>query len=212
MSNTTRQSAPRTHGSVIHWARLYDLLTSILGMGGRSALRRETLDRADLRPGEAVLDVGCGPGVLTIMAKERAGDGEVHGIDASPEMIDAARRKAEKQGRDVAFQAAAVEDLPFPDGTFDVVLSSFMLHHLPDDLKRAGFREVARVLKTGGRLLAVDITGKGSLFWRIMTLAGHRVADDYPQQIAAMMRDAGLAPELLPSNRPQQFYVLAKKG
>lgn len=59
---------------------------------------------------------------------------------------------------DVGFQVGLVEDIPFPDGEFDVVLSRLVLHHLPDDLKRRGVAEMRRVLKPGGRFLAVDFT------------------------------------------------------
>jgi demethylmenaquinone methyltransferase/2-methoxy-6-polyprenyl-1,4-benzoquinol methylase/phosphoethanolamine N-methyltransferase len=211
MSENIGKPAPHTHGSVIHWARLYDLLTRLPGMGG-DARHRETLDRADLRPGESVLDAGCGPGALAILAKERAQDGDVYGIDPSREMIDLARKKAARRRIDAHFELAAIEDLPFPNGRFDLVVSSYMLHHLPADLKRTGMREVARVLKPGGRLLAVDITGKGSLFWRLMRLAGHRVADDYPDELAGIMREAGHAPALLDSTSPQQFHILARKA
>jgi demethylmenaquinone methyltransferase/2-methoxy-6-polyprenyl-1,4-benzoquinol methylase/phosphoethanolamine N-methyltransferase len=91
-------------------------------------------------------------------AKVRAGaDGDVHGIDAAPEMILEAERKAAERQLDVGFQVGLIEDIPLPDGRFDVVLSSLMLHHLPKDLKRRGIAEISRVLKPGGRFVAVDI-------------------------------------------------------
>lgn len=211
MSAEQPQAAPHTHGSVIHWARLYHLLERLPFVGG-DARHREALDHAALQPGERVLDVGCGPGTLALLAKERAGDGEVHGIDPSSQMIELAAERAEQAGLDVSFQTAVIEDLPFPDASLDLVFSTYMLHHLPDEVKQAGLREVARVLKPGGRMLAIDITGKGSIFWWIMRFAGHRVADDYPDELAAMMRDAGLSPELLPSVRAQEFSILARKG
>src|SRR3972149_1795840 len=131
-SSPVRLEEPRTGGSVIHWARLYDLLTSIFGMGSRSAIRQLIVDRAEPRPGEHVLDVGCGTGTLALLAKERVGaGGEVHGIDPSPEMIAVAGEKAAKVGADVRFQTGVIEDLPFPEGSFDLVLSSFIPHPLP---------------------------------------------------------------------------------
>jgi demethylmenaquinone methyltransferase/2-methoxy-6-polyprenyl-1,4-benzoquinol methylase/phosphoethanolamine N-methyltransferase len=171
-----------------------------------------TLDRAELRAGERVLDVGCGTGTLALHAKERAGpEGEVHGIDASTEMIDVAQGKAAKAGADVRFQTGLIEEIPFPDGSFDLVLSSLMLHHLPDDLKQKGFAEIARILRPGGRLLAVDMTGKGSFFWRVMSLVGHRFPDDYADRLTDMMRDAHLSPEILPSEQ-QYVFIRAKKA
>jgi len=85
--------------------------------------------------------------------------GKVFGIDASPEMIARARKKARKAAADVVFENAFVESLPFPDATFDVVLSTTMLHHLPEKARRQCLREVCRVLKPAGRLLAVDFGG-----------------------------------------------------
>jgi ubiquinone/menaquinone biosynthesis C-methylase UbiE len=95
---------------------------------------------------------------LTLLAWSRVGAaGRVCGIDAAPEMIVVARRKAARAGVTVDFQAAVIERLPFPADNFDVVLSSLMMHHLPGDLKRQGLAEVARILKPGGRLLVLDL-------------------------------------------------------
>ena len=121
-------------------------------------MRDMTLDLAGIAPGDKVLDVGCGTGTLTIAAQAQAGaNGEIHGIDAAPEMIEEARRKAIEQGAGIDFQVGLIEDIPFPDDEFDLVLSSFVLHHLPSELKRSGFIEIRRVLKPGGRFLAVDL-------------------------------------------------------
>jgi len=80
--------------------------------------------------------VACGTGTLAITAKRRVGpNGRVFGIDASPEMIKRARKKARKAGVDVVLENAVVEKLPFPDATFDSVLSTVMLHHLPDEAR-----------------------------------------------------------------------------
>jgi ubiquinone/menaquinone biosynthesis C-methylase UbiE len=80
----------------------------------------------------------------------------VHGIDASPEMIDVARRNGSRAGVDVDFQVGLAEAIPFPNGTFDLVVSQLAIHHLPDDLKQSAFGEMHRVLKLGGRCLIVD--------------------------------------------------------
>ncbi len=129
---------------------------NFLGREGR--FRERTVDLAAIARGETVLDVGCGTGNLTMAAKVRAGaDGTVWGIDAAPEMIQEAERKAAEKQLDVRYQVALIEDIPFPDGEFDVVLSSLMLHHLPRDLKRQGVAEISRVLKPGGRFVAVDV-------------------------------------------------------
>jgi ubiquinone/menaquinone biosynthesis C-methylase UbiE len=198
-----------THGHVIHWARLYDVTTGWLGLGKR--WRRRTVERAGVRPGERVLDVGCGPGVLTLLAKERVGQaGEAHGIDPSPEMIALAQTKAAKTGLAARFQIGAVQELPFPDGRFDVVLSSLMLHHVPDDLKGKAFAEIARVLRPGGRLVAVDFSGTG-IRGRLLRLVGHRLRRSYVDDLVALMREAGLRPDALPARRQALVTIVARK-
>jgi ubiquinone/menaquinone biosynthesis C-methylase UbiE len=153
-----RAAAPATKGIRIRWASLYDAMNRAHFLGREQRFREWTVDLAAITPGQAVLDVGCGTGNLTMAAAQRAGpEAEVHGIDAAPEMIRRAERKAAEHEIAARFQVGLIEDLPFPDGVFDVVLSSLMLHHLPPKLKRLGVAEIARVLAPGGRLVAVDI-------------------------------------------------------
>ncbi len=78
------------------------------------------------------------------------------GIDPSVQMIALARRKVERAGLSIDLQPGVIEQLAFPNQSFDVVLSTMMMHQLPDDVKRQGLAEVARVLKPGGRLLVLD--------------------------------------------------------
>jgi ubiquinone/menaquinone biosynthesis C-methylase UbiE len=124
------------------------------------AFRQRIADLARLQPGESVLDVGCGTGTLALEARPRVGEtGRVSGIDPSPQMIARASHKAERVGLVIDFQVGVVEQLSFPDQSFDVVLSTFMMHHLPEDLKHRGLREIARVLKPGGHILVLDMKG-----------------------------------------------------
>ncbi|HEY3038034.1 MAG TPA: class I SAM-dependent methyltransferase [Pyrinomonadaceae bacterium] len=154
---------PRTSGLVLHGtARYYDLLAWLLMRGKEGAFRKKILDLAHLQSGELVLDVGCGTGTLAIAARHRVGPtGTVYGIDASPEMIARAGKKARKAGVDVVFKNGIVEALPFPDGSFDAVLSTLMLHHLPREAREQCAREMRRVLKPGGRVLAIDFATSG---------------------------------------------------
>jgi ubiquinone/menaquinone biosynthesis C-methylase UbiE len=149
----------RTGGIVLHSAAAYDALLTALSFGRERALRSRILGRANLKLGERVVDIGCGTGTTAIIAKELVGaEGTVCGIDASPEMIARARRKASRAGMQIDFVQTAAESLPFPDGQFDIVLSSMMLHHLPAEVRRRCALEVRRVLKPGGRVFAVDFT------------------------------------------------------
>lgn len=107
-------------------------------------------------------------------------------------MIAVARAKAARMKRDVAFQVGVIEALAFPDATFDVVLSSLMMHHLPDDLKREGLAEIARVLKPGGRLLIVDMKRPSGRLSRVLTtMAMHGHMQTGIQDLPAMLRAVG---------------------
>jgi ubiquinone/menaquinone biosynthesis C-methylase UbiE len=185
--------APSTTGAVIHWAARYDLLVWLLTLGREPAFREKVIRLARLEPGESVLDIGCGTGTLAIAAKRRVGlNGAVTGIDASPEMIARARKKATKANVEVSFTTAIAETLPIPDAQFDAVLASMMLHHLPSEARRQCLCEVRRVLKPGGRLLAVDFGGSGE---RRRGLAAHfhRHAHFDLREIIPLMAENGLS-------------------
>jgi len=154
-SHSMEQPA-QTEGSLIRWAPYYDLITNFMMFGHAGMLRQMTVDGALIRRGDSVLDVGCGTGEVTLRAKARTAHGKVYGIDPAPEMIAVARKKAARKHLDVEFRVGVIEALPFPDSSLDVVTSSLMMHHLPDDLKRRGLTEIYRVLKPGGRLLIAD--------------------------------------------------------
>jgi len=197
---------PVTEGRLIRWARLYEPFVWVQTLGQVRTLRTIPLDMARLRPGEQVLDVGCGTGELTLGAARRVGPtGTVYGIDASPEMIEVARRQAHRAGNagsTVKFLIEPVEAMSFPDGSFDVVLSSFMMHHLPGDLKRRALLEIRRVLRPGGRLVVVDLQATAhkprpwDIGWLITRL--HKQSTSSPAEVraaiearAALLRDAG---------------------
>lgn len=192
-SGTHSHAAPETTGGTIHWARFYDLTVKLLATGQDRKLREATITLAALQSGEKVLDVGCGTGDLTLAAKRRVGPtGQVVGIDAAVEMIEVAQSKAAKSNLAIQFQAEAIERLSFADNTFDVVLSSLMMHHLPGDLKQKGLREVYRVLKPGGRIVIVDFAGASpSAPWLTRLAAAHMNHDNIFERLPGLVQDAG---------------------
>lgn len=144
-------------GALIHSAFQYDLLITALTLGRERKFRERLLAPAALQQGESVLDIGCGTGSLALVAKAQVGNaGRVVGVDPSNAMIDRARIKAAKKNVAVDFQVAWAQALRFPDESFDVVLSTVMLHHIPRAGREDALREVKRVLKATGRLVAID--------------------------------------------------------
>ena len=118
-------------------------------IGNPIAIMGELLCEAvDLRSGDTVLDVATGSGNAAISAARRFCD--VTGMDLAPESVEHARRRAEAEGMEIAFEVGDAEDLPYPDASFDVVLSTIGVMFCPDQEKAAG--ELLRVCKPGGRI------------------------------------------------------------
>lgn len=126
-------------------------------LGDEARLREMLIGRAGLQGGESVLDVGCGTGTLALMAAEAlGGDGYVAGIDIAPRMIAMAREKAAKAGRSVDFRVASATEIRFEEKRFDVVFTSLIYHHFTTAERFQALREIWRVLKPGGRYIAVE--------------------------------------------------------
>ncbi|MGO8751657.1 MAG: arsenite methyltransferase [Thermoguttaceae bacterium] len=156
---------------------------------------------ASLKPGETVVDLGCGGGLDVFLAAARVGPaGKAIGIDMTPEMLELARRNAAKAAggkplTNVEFHRATIDDLPLPDASVDCVISNCVINLAPD--KPAVFREIARVLKPGGRLAVSDIALKkplppelgNDLMAYIGCIAGAIFIDEYRDGLA----EAGFA-------------------
>jgi demethylmenaquinone methyltransferase/2-methoxy-6-polyprenyl-1,4-benzoquinol methylase len=133
-------------------AEHYDRACGIMSFGSGQGYRRDALNRAGLRAGMRVLDVGAGTGLLAREIVQVVGlTGRVIALDPSWKMMAAGRRDVK-----LRFVQALGERLPFPDDRFDVVTMGYALRHVPD-LDQT-FEEYRRVLKPGGRLLLLEIT------------------------------------------------------
>jgi SAM-dependent methyltransferase len=125
------------------------ITASYCGVGNPFAL-------GPIREGEAILDMGCGVGIDTIVAAMMVGPtGRAVGVDLTPEMLVGARENARMMGlENVSFEEASAEDLPFEDGSFDVVISNGAFNLIADKLE--ALKEAFRVLKPKGRLMLAD--------------------------------------------------------
>jgi ubiquinone/menaquinone biosynthesis C-methylase UbiE len=136
----------------------YDSYMKKITLGREKSLRRMTVNLAQVKSGDCVLEVGCGTGTLTLAAKQQAGQsGKVFGIDIIPGMIEISKRKAAQSSLDVTFQSGSIENIPFPENQFDVVMCSFMIFHMSEEVRRKGIAEIYRVLKPQGRLMVIDL-------------------------------------------------------
>jgi SAM-dependent methyltransferase len=146
---------------------------------------------ASLRPGETVIDLGCGGGLDVFLAADKVGPtGKAIGIDMTDEMLELSRRNA--AGRtNVEFYKSTIDNMPLPDSSVDCVISNCVINLAPD--KPAVFREIARVLKPAGRVAVSDIALKkplppeigNDLMAYVGCVAGAILVDDYRNWLAA---------------------------
>jgi SAM-dependent methyltransferase len=142
----TMRLMQRVHGhgdGVIRRPHLYEYGAVIGFLGRRSRVYDELVARSGARPGDHVLDIGCGTGYLSRRAARAVTPGgHVVGIDPSLPVIDYATRRASAA---CTFQLASAQALPYPDASFDVVVSGLAIHHVPADERPAALREAYRV-------------------------------------------------------------------
>jgi len=163
-----------------------DALAASLGCGNPTAL-------AKLQPGETVLDLGSGGGIDVLLSAQRVGPaGKAYGLDMTDDMLALARENQKKAGvQNVAFLKGAIEEIPLPDNTVDVIISNCVIN-LSGDKDRV-LREAFRVLKPGGRLAVSDVVIRGEVpaqvkrsmeLW-VGCMAGALQESEYRQKLQA---------------------------
>lgn len=199
-----------TPGKLVRHRR-YDLVGTLFFGGRRRHVFTQLAAASGARPGDRVLDVGCGTGYFTrLMAKAVAPDGTVHGIDPSRQAIAQARRITRLAN--CSFAAGVAEALDAPDGSYDVVVTSLTIHHLPEDLRPQAIAETFRVLRPGGSVLIADSRPPATRIGRRL-LGRHSpaMANNPVDTIATMVRDAGFQQVRSRDLRPWMHYVQALK-
>jgi ubiquinone/menaquinone biosynthesis C-methylase UbiE len=204
-------SRPAGHGITIGTPRFYDLSTAVFFRSRRRSYRT-LLTAAGVQRGDRVLDVGCGPGYFARMLAGATGpEGSVVGIDAAPEMTEHASRRA-RHLANCRFQPGAAESIPFPDGAFDVVVSSLMMHHLPREQRARAAREMLRVLRPGGTLLLADFQpGDGVLTRLHASLGPVRAMQGRVSPLEPLVAEAGFIELISGDAPPWLHYVRAVK-
>ena len=145
----------------------------------------------------SILDLGCGPGVLAFaLAKRLPPAAIVHGIDLSEDQIRYAGEQAATAPVSMHFSVGSMDELPFPDRSMDLVITSMALHEAAPAVRPRTIAEVARVLKNGGRFLLVDWSrprfGFWAAVWLPFLLFGKNNRDNWNNAYKEYCRDHGL--------------------
>jgi ubiquinone/menaquinone biosynthesis C-methylase UbiE len=127
------------------------------------------IQEAKIRSGHRILDLGCGTGTLTVMIKKAHSDSEVIGLDGDPQVLEIARHKAKETGVSIKFDEGMAYQLPYPDDTFDRVLSSLVFHHLTAQDKERTLAEIFRVLKPDGEFHLADFGEPRGIYAKIVS-------------------------------------------
>lgn len=177
-------------GRLIRRARLYEYGAAIGFLGRRRRVFDDLVAQSGAQPGDQILDIGCGTGYFTRRAARAVTPGgHVVGIDPSRPVIDYATRLAPAN---CTFQLASVQALPYPNASFDVVISSLAIHHLPPDERPTALREAYRVLRSGGRLLIADFRPPRNRVANLIgALAGHGMRHNPVGRLAGLIAEAG---------------------
>jgi len=174
----------------------YDLFTPLYDAGIRATMpelrfKRRLVESAIIEEGHRVLDVGCGTGTLLMLAAQRHPAAHLVGVDPDPRIVRRAQRKIVRRRLAIDLSLGSATALPFPDESFDRVLSSLVFHHLDAAEKRIAFGEICRVLRPGGEMHLADF---GAPHNRLMSMISYVAKSIGHEHVTENFR--GLLPQL----------------
>jgi len=193
----TMDDAERSYIPALGKRWLLPLYDPFLWLLGADKAKWPLIEQAEIKSGFRVLDIGCGTGSMAVLIKRTHPEAEVVGIDPDPAALSVCGRKARRAGFAIKFDRGFADHIPYADGSFDRVFSSFMFHHLSADEKSATLAEIRRVLKPGGSLHLLDFvrthgTHAGTAEHGQLVHRHGAIAERIEGRMTSLMDEAGL--------------------
>lgn len=219
MDSVMKPHAAEPSGMLITRVRGYNLMVALFFGGRRGALNRALAAASGASVRDHVLDVGCGPGRFALALADAVGpQGHVVGVDPSAPMIDYANRHAGRKAN-CRFELIPAQSLNLPDAVFDVVTSTFAMHHIPAGDRVEALAHMFRVLRPGGRLLLADMHPSGRMIGAVLRaltrIGSHHSTDPFEdvdvRRYTAALRKIGFTDLQFTTAKPWTGYLTAVK-